>query len=164
MLKNDEIEHLYGLYHDRVRRLAVSILHDTEEAKDVAGDIFARITDGRLRLPETKEEVYLLTTVRNLCLDKIAHLRVKERMMRQLTLETEPTTTSEDDRERRIERLWAYADTAFTPQTRRVFMLRFTQHKSYRDIAETLGISETAVYKHLAQALVKLKTFADNDE
>ena len=84
--------------------------------------------------------------------------------MRRLTLETEPTTTSEDDRERRIERLWAYADMAFIPQTRRVFMLRFTQHKSYRDIAETLGISETAVYKHLAQALVKLKIFADNDE
>lgn len=46
----------------------------------------------------------------------------------------------------------------------RVFQLRFEGEKSYREIADMLGISETSVYKNLSKALVKLKEFADNDE
>ena len=43
------------------------------------------------------------------------------------------------------------------PQTREVVQLRFRDRKSYREIAEQMGISEAAVYKHLAQGIRKLK-------
>ena len=45
----------------------------------------------------------------------------------------------------------------FSKQTWRVFQLRFDEGLLYREIAERLGISEVAVYKHLAEALKKLK-------
>lgn len=48
-------------------------------------------------------------------------------------------------------------DTELTPQTRKVLDLRFRQKLKYREIATELGISEVAVYKHLAQGIRKLK-------
>ena len=44
-----------------------------------------------------------------------------------------------------------------TPQTRRVFQMHYGQRMKYREIAEQVGISESAVYKHLSQAIIKLK-------
>ena len=50
-----------------------------------------------------------------------------------------------------------FAERTFTKQTWRVFQLRFDEGLRYKEIAERLSISETAVYKHLAEALKKLK-------
>ena len=35
--------------------------------------------------------------------------------------------------------------------------MHYGQRMKYREIAEQVGISESAVYKHLSQAIVKLK-------
>ena len=51
----------------------------------------------------------------------------------------------------------AYAEQNFPKQTWCVFQLRFDEGLLYREIAERLGISEVAVYKHLAEALKRLK-------
>ena len=49
--------------------------------------------------------------------------------------------------------MMTYAEEVMTPQTWRVFQLRYDEGLSYRHISEQLGISQVAVYKHLAQAL-----------
>ena len=51
----------------------------------------------------------------------------------------------------------SYMNAELTPQTRKVLDLRFRQRLKYREIATELGISEVAVYKHLAQGIRKLK-------
>ena len=48
-------------------------------------------------------------------------------------------------------------ESELTPQTNQVLQLRFRQKLKYREIASELGISEVAVYKHLAQGIKKLK-------
>ena len=53
--------------------------------------------------------------------------------------------------------LLAFADSRLTSQTRTVFRLRFDKRLSYKAIAEQTGISEAAVYKHLAKAIRKMK-------
>ena len=50
-----------------------------------------------------------------------------------------------------------YISQKLTPQTREVMMRRFGEGQRYNDIADGLGISRIAVYKHIAQALTKLK-------
>ena len=50
-----------------------------------------------------------------------------------------------------------YSEKELTPQTLRVFQLRYQQHRTYAEIASALSISEAAVYKHIAQALRKIK-------
>jgi len=64
---------------------------------------------------------------------------------------------SVENEQERIAEIIDYAERTFSKQTWRVFQLRFDEGLQYREIAERLGISETAVYKHLAQALRQLK-------
>lgn len=164
MLRKDEVERLYRSCYGRMCRLAGVLLNDDEEGRDVASEVFARLSEGAFRLPEDNAEGYLLSCVRNRCLDNIAKMKVKERMIRHLTLNVSPTVVPVVEREQKIERMLCYAERALTPQTLRVFSLRYEKQMSYREIALQLAISETAVYKHLSQALLKLKKFADNDE
>ena len=160
----DEVERLYSVCYGRRCWLAGIMLNDDEEGRDVASEMFARLSEGRLRLPAGREENYLMACVRNRCLDIIAHMKVRERVIRHLTLDASPTVVPVEEHERKIERVLSYAERELRPQTMRVFQLRFEGEKSYREIADMLGISETSVYKNLSKALVKLKEFADNDE
>ena len=57
----------------------------------------------------------------------------------------------------RLSEVLDYSRQELTPQTLRVFQMRYQHRKTYAEIAEELGISEAAVYKHLAQALTKIK-------
>lgn len=151
-----EIEYLYIGCYQRLLSSARAMLKDDEEANDVVSDVFARLTDGSLTLPADHPESYLAVTVRNLCLDRIHKMTLRERIERRLTLSQPHQTTGESERER-IAEMIDYAEKTFTEQTWRVFQLRFDEGLLYREIAERLSISEVAVYKHLAEALRKLK-------
>ena len=50
-----------------------------------------------------------------------------------------------------------YIDERLTPQTGRVIRMRFDDEKSYNDISHSLGISLSAVNKHIVQGLRKLR-------
>jgi len=67
-----EITTLFRQYYGRMYGMAVSILYDEQESKDVVSDIFERLlVADTLLLPDTVEH-YLLTSVRNSCLKRIA--------------------------------------------------------------------------------------------
>ena len=154
--EQDRIQQIYRAQRHQMELTAEWMLHDAEEARDVVADLFARLSEGTLSLPDLGQEVYLHVCLRNECLDRIKHLSVRERITRWLTLREEPFT-EDDDREQQLRELREYAERAFTPQTWRVFRLRFDEHLKYKEISERLNISEVAVYKHLSQALTKLK-------
>ena len=44
-----------------------------------------------------------------------------------------------------------------SPQARKVIELRFTQGLPFSKVAETMGISESAVYRHLSHALTVIR-------
>ena len=151
-----EIEQLYIGCYQRLLSVARAMLKDEDEASDVVSDMFARLADGSLTLPEGHTENYLLVIVRNLCIDRSRKMTVRERIERRMSLSESDQTTMDNDRERAREMI-AYAEKNFPKQTWRVFKLRFDDGLLYREIAERMGISEVTVYKHLAEALRKLK-------
>ena len=69
-------------------------------------------------------------------------------------LESEPT--DDDDRLRRV---ITYAEQNLTEQTLRVFRMRHLQGMKYQEIADELGISRVMVYKHLTQAMEKIREY-----
>lgn len=154
--KKTEIEELYTGSYQRLLTKARQMLKDEADANDAVSDVFARVAEGSLRLPEGHEESYLMVTIRNLCIDRIHRLTLRERVERRLSLSA-PSPLSVENEQERIAEIIDYAERTFSKQTWRVFQLRFDEGLQYREIAERLGISETAVYKHLAQALRQLK-------
>ena len=151
-----EIEELYIGCHHRLLSVARAMLKDDEEANDAVSDVFARLADGSLILPEGRTGNYLLVMVRNQCINRIRKMTVRERLERRLSL-SKPDPTAMDSDMERVTEMIDYAERTFPQQTWRVFQLRFDEGLLYREIAERLGISEVAVYKHLAEALKILK-------
>ena len=64
-MEKKEISTLFRQYYGRMYGMAVSILYDEQESKDVVSDIFERLLESdTVLLPDTVEH-YLLTSVRN---------------------------------------------------------------------------------------------------
>lgn len=150
------IEQLFIGCHQRMLAVARLMLKNDDDANDAVSDVFFKLTEGSLRVPADHPENYLMATVRNLCLDRIRLMTLHERLERRITLSDNDQAYGESERER-IAEMIDYAERTFSKQTWRVFQLRFDEGLLYREIAERLGISEVAVYKHLAEALKKLK-------
>ena len=74
MLGIEETEQLFRQQAEKMHRLAATMLHDEEEARDAVSEIFERLSNGAIRLPQEKPESYLYVCLRNLCLDQIRRL------------------------------------------------------------------------------------------
>ena len=150
------IEALYRLHYDDLLRRACILLHDEEDARDAVSDVMARLMAADI-LPESEKLVaYVRSSVRFECLNRLKRMKLQERMRRALPLDDE-TLDSRGEEEEQYREYQQFIQTELTPQTRRVFEMHYTEQLKYREIAEQVGISESAVYKHLSQAIVKLK-------
>ena len=176
-INKETIEQLFRQHYLRMYQLARVLLKDDAASKDVVSEVFADVLDGKTQLgldnetiandsplPSTNAGSYLLVCVRHKCLNLLSRQKMKDRVHHLLKADTSPSivpleaTIAEIDREtEKYEAILAYMDTELTPQTRKVLDLRFRQKLKYREIATELGISEVAVYKHLAQGIRKLK-------
>ena len=171
-INKETIEQLFRQHYLRMYQLARVLLKD-----DVVSEVFADVLDGKTQLgldnetiasdsplPSTNAGSYLLVCVRHKCLNLLSRQKMKDRVHHLLKADISPSivpleaTITEIDREtEKYEAIQAYMDAELTPQTRKVLNLRFRQKLKYREIATELGISEVAVYKHLAQGIRKLK-------
>ena len=155
-IEKTEIVQLYIGNYQRLLYVASAILKDKDEASDVVSNVFAKLADGSLTVPTEHAENYLTMIIRNLCIDRIRSMKLRERIEHKLSLYESSQTLTENNLECIMEMI-DFAERTFTKQTWRVFQLRFDEGLRYKEIAERLSISETAVYKHLAEALKKLK-------
>lgn len=176
-INKETIEQLFRQHYLRMYQLARVLLKDDAASKDVVSEVFADVLDGKTQLgldnetitsdsplPSANAGSYLLVCVRHKCLNLLSRQKMKDRVHHLLKADTSPSiapleaTIAEIDREtEKYEAIQTYMDAELTPQTRKVLDLRFRQKLKYREIATELGISEVAVYKHLAQGIRKLK-------
>ncbi|MCQ2196175.1 MAG: hypothetical protein MJZ60_01470 [Bacteroidaceae bacterium] len=94
-----QIEKLFMQYHQDMLRVAVMLLHDEEEAKDIVHDVFGRLLRGETLLREKSARAFLMTSVRNACLNRIRDARMQERAKRLYLLEAEVETTTTEQLE-----------------------------------------------------------------
>ena len=80
MTDQSKLETLFRQHYRQMYRLATILLHDDAESKDVVHDIFARLLDDPRDLQEETAEHYLLTSVRNRCLNVIRSRKIHERV------------------------------------------------------------------------------------
>ena len=151
-----EIEWLFRQHSAQLTRLARSLLYDAEEARDVVSEVFATLLGADIA--PRNVEGYLSMSVRNRCMNLLEHKSVRAKFERAYTLEmkAESQPVTDDDR---LKRLMAYAEQNLTEQTLRVFRMRHLQGMKYQEIAHELGISRVMVYKHLAQAMEKIREY-----
>ena len=108
-----------------------------------------------LNPPGLSGEPYLMRSVRNRCLNLIAHKSVKERVAK-LLLDDADVILSEDTDER-LEQLLLLIDDLEPPIRKQIFRLRYLQDKSYQEVADEVGVSKVTVFNHLSKAMDWIK-------
>lgn len=142
-------------------RTAVALLHDGDLARDIVHDVFASLLDRDQNI--LVNGGYLLKSVRNRCLNHIRDCGIHQRIANCYFLDNEEYDIEEWPDEETIARIDSMIRNDISPQARRVIELRFSNGMPFSRIATTMGISETAVYRHLSHALsVIRKKINDN--
>ena len=158
--KEQQFEQLFHSEYGRMYRLAYILLGDEDEAKDAVQDVFASLWDGSITLREESQRSFLLTCVRNRCLNIIAQWERHRKAEKELAANNpldfpEPWQGRSDDD--LMEIILHYIDGWLTPQTSKIIHMHFDDRKSYKEISNSLGISLSAVNKHLVQGMKKLR-------
>ena len=155
--REQQFEQLFYSEYDRMYRAAHILLGNEDEAKDVVQDVFVQLWTLR------KESItaFLLTCVRNRCLNIIAHRQTEQKAMQLLTPETVDEGSHDDEL---VEVIKTYIDEQLTPQTSRIIQMRYYEEQSYKEISQSLGVSLSAINKHIVQGMRKLRSTFKNKE
>ena len=158
MTDQKKLEKLFKQYYRQMYRLATMLLHDDAESKDVVHDIFVHLLRYSLDLREDTAESYLLTSVRNRCLNVIRSRQIQERVEHLYLLDLDTNITPTERLAEELEALYKGIDQLEPPVCRDIIMQHFRDGITFKEIANRLGVSETTVYKHLRRALNQLRT------
>ena len=158
MTDQKKLEKLFKQHYHQMYRLATMLLHDDAESKDVVHDIFAHLLRNSPDLREDTAEPYLLTSVRNRCLNVIRSRQIQERVEHLYLLDLDTNITPTERLEEELEALYKGIDQLEPPVCRDIIMQHFRDGITFKEIANRLGVSETTVYKHLRRALNQLRT------
>ena len=154
MTTTNDIEQLFKANYTEMYHLAMLILRDGDVAKDIVHDVFeSLLTTGTLAI----SRAYLLKSVRNRCINHIRNLSTQDRLKELYSIDRQEIDDEDWPDDEIITLIQSTISNEFTEACRRVVNLRFTDGKSYKEIAKFLGISEVAVYKHLRHAIDVLR-------
>ncbi len=149
-------EALFRNNYSKAYYFALRILHDDDASKDVVADAFELVYRKLQKEEIDKVDSYLLRTVRNVCLDYIRKQDIRNRYvlssMKNAESVSNYTFDHWDIHEEKIQAIMNALD-KLTPRTQQIVRLCYVEHKKYREVAAELSISESAVKKHIMQAL-----------
>lgn len=146
-MEQAEIGRLYRLYSEDVFRLALSYLHNKQDAEDVCQSVFLKMMGQKKPLFTGKEKAWLLTCTANACKN---HLRS---FWRKNIVALEDNLVFSQDAERE---LWA-AMQALAPKDRALLHLYYFEGYAQDEIAGILGMSRTAVQTRMHRARKNLE-------
>ncbi len=145
-------------YFRRMQRLLLRRGRTREQAEDLIQEAFLRMHEyhgkgGEVRQPES----FLVRTVLRLAMnarrDEHPDLYAEERVEElRLIVDTNPTPDEVVARDECLQRMKAALDAA-NRRTREVFLMHRLEGLSYSQIARQLGLSVSAIEKHMASAL-----------
>ncbi|MDO4171090.1 MAG: sigma-70 family RNA polymerase sigma factor [Prevotellaceae bacterium] len=146
---------------DMMYRLALRITQNSQEAEDVVQDVIIKLWNTRGSLENiTNLEAYAMRMVRNMALDR---QRMRANHTESLEAACDKAQQDDDTIERRERLDNIRAVMAQLPEKQRTAMhLRDFEGRSYKDIAEVMGITEDQVKVNIfrARQFVKAKLAA----
>lgn len=147
-----EFETLYTQCFPPTMRLAISLLHEEDEARDVVQEVFLKFWESNIRVENPV--AFLIRAVRNACLNRINMLDTRDKIRQRLTLDSQ---TDDFDIDGRDEEVRLAILKLLTPREREVVDRIYTMGLSYKDAAENLEVSAATINKNIVSALKKLR-------
>ena len=151
-----KFERLFKDNYPHMYRMAFSLVENADDAKDAVHQVFAQIWRGKPQISEDSIRGYLLAATRNQCLHMLRSRQLRREMETELQRETEDTLNEE--REELLLQLRQVINDNLTEQDRRILQLHYEDEMTYQETASVLGISASAVNKHITRSLAKIRT------
>ena len=148
------IEQLFRRNYSKMIHLASVLLGDDEEAEDVVQDVFLRVADSDI---PPKNDNYLLTAVRNACLNRIRQMHLHDKVKRLMPIEDDSNQHPIDKRLERLDDIAACVDEQLEEPHRSIFHLRFEEDLTVSEIARRLGLNPNTAYKYLMQSIQQIR-------
>ena len=152
------LEGLFRQHYGKMTHLARTLLHDDAEAQDVVQDVFARLLENEYQMTGSKTEAYLMSAVRNICLNHIRKMQLHERFKHLQPLDVADDTRPIEEVLAELDRINAIVDGQIEEPQRTIFRLRFDEELTFQEIATRLDMSVGAVYKYLRQCINRIKS------
>lgn len=164
MLEQGILEGLFRRNYSEMIRLASVLLGDDDEAEDVVQDIFLRVAHSDIAFPvgqrpsaPPEKDSYLLTAVRNACLNRIRQMQLHDKVKGLRPIEDENDLQPIDRRLERLDDIAAYVDEQLEEPHRSIFHLRFDEDLTVGEIARRLGLNQNTAYKYLMQSIQQIR-------
>lgn len=148
-------EHVFKDNYPHMYRMAYSIVENVDDAKNAVSQVFAQMWRGKPKLDEKTIRGYLLVATRNQCLHILRQRQLRQRMNEELQRET--GESKDEGREELLRELQHIIENNLTEQDRRVLQLHYEEGKTYQETATVLGVSVSAVNKHVTRSLAKIR-------
>lgn len=148
-----EFEEIYSRCCRFALKLAMSLLHNEDDARDAVQEVFLRLWESNTRVENP--QAFIVTSVRNTCLNRIAATDTRERFCRRLSLEEH---ADDIDTEQRSIEVGKALQSLLTSRERQIINKIYGEGLSYKATADTLDISVATVNKYVVTALKKLRT------
>lgn len=151
---------IYDRYNKLLYLFAYNKLRNKEEAKDVVQDVFAWLLNNGTRFAiNSSVSSFLYKSVLNKIFDIFRHQSVIRKYIEQGDhyIDIDSTETDYLIREKDIAQMIRQEIDAMPQKMKEVYLLRFEQYLSAKEIAEQLNISENTVNTHLKRAAKKLR-------
>ena len=155
-----DFECLFKTHYTQMYHLALTLLFNEAESKDVVSEVFATLLSGKTTMRADNAKAFLLASVRHRCMNVLQHKQVKERFAR-LLIEGSDTLANSDivEEQMQMEELMRYVQDNLSPLEQNIFRLRYLQEMTCQEVAEALNISRQTVHTHLKQSVEKIRKY-----
>jgi len=165
---------LFNEYYERFIRFAMSYVRDRQIAEDFVSEAFTSYWERKDNLlPDTKPQAYILTIIKNKCINHLQFLQVRRHAEKEINrhqdwlLDIHIATLQACDPElifaEEIRQIVDKTLEMLPQKTRQIFVMNRYQNLSYKEIAVKMNVSTKAVEFHISKALqyfrVSLKDF-----
>lgn len=160
--KSDEqaFAEIYQRYWTIMYMHALKMLKDEEDARDVVQELFTTLWSRCQNMTSSINlSGYLYTIVRNKVLDLMAQKKSRAGHLESLALyiDEHHNKTLEDLTEREMMQALDHEISQLPGKMKVIFQMRVKEHKTYKEIAEALEISDKTVKKQVSNAIKLIK-------
>ena len=154
-------EEFYKTNYISLYRIAIGILHNEEDSRDIVADTFKKLwlvwdnVDDPLALSKSM--------LRNACISHIRHFEVHDRFVRRTVSDSRINESADLCHEKRIELLRFYMATLDREEQRLIHLVVY-EKRSLKEVAELIGCSYATVRRHFASLLCTLKEYMSDCE
>lgn len=154
----EEFEELFKLNYSKLFFFALDWVEDSEAAKDIVSDIFSDVWADYARLRKKSLLSYMTMAVRNRSINYLKHNQVAQSYRNDILKCKQNVFANDLDEQEYNLRTIEKVLESLSPETRLIFEQCYFYGKKYKEQADEMGISLSAINKHMNKAFAAFRS------